>query len=136
MNVFEGESFELTQLLTMSDSFTDPYDVRNELRMQLIVFNADLMQLNKQWDFSVVLRPLVEDTDTVFPLLTQIERLRKQKDRMTRLKDDFLRQEQERKEHEKSRPAPPPGRRLQKGAEVVQKDMALRPREFFLAVAN
>jgi hypothetical protein len=42
------------------------------------------------------------------PLLTQIERLKKQIDRMTRVKDDFLRQEQERKEQEQSRPAPPP----------------------------
>jgi hypothetical protein len=110
MYLLDGES-----LLTMSDNSTDPFDVRNQLRMELIVLNADLTRLNKQWDFSVVLRPLLEDTETICPLLTQIERLQKQKDRMTRLKDDFLRQEQERKEHvreeqeqEQSRPAPPP----------------------------
>ena len=92
----------------MSDNSTDPYDVRNELRMELIVLNADLTELNKKWDFSTILRPLLEETDTMSPLMTQIERLNKQKYRMTKLKDGFLRQEQERKEQEQSRPAPPP----------------------------
>jgi hypothetical protein len=110
MYLLDGDSIELTPSLTMSDTSTDPYDVRNELRMELIVLNAGLKRLHNDLDLSAVVRPLLEDTG---PLLTQIERLQKQKDRMIRLKEDFLRQEQERKEHireeqEQSRPAPPP----------------------------
>ena len=108
MYLLDGES-----LLTMSDNSTDPYDVRNELKMDLILLNRDLKKLDKDLDFSAVLRPLLEDSEPMTPLLAQIDRLRKLKDRMTTVKDDFLRQEQERKEHvreeqEQSRPAPPP----------------------------
>ena len=59
MEMLEGEPFVLTQSLTMSDNSTDPYDVRNELRMDLIMLNADLKGLNKDWDLSPVLRPLL-----------------------------------------------------------------------------
>jgi hypothetical protein len=112
MDILDGES-ELMQSLTMSDNSTDPYDVRNELKMELILLNRDLKKLDKDLDMSAVLRPLLEDTEPMTPLSAQIERLRKLKDRMTTVKDAFLRQEQERKEHvreeqEQSRPAPPP----------------------------
>ena len=105
MYLLDGES-----LLTMSDTSTDPFDVRNQLRMELIVLNAGLKRLHNDLDLSAVLRPLLEDTG---PIFSQIDRLRKQKDRMNTIKDEFLRQEQERKEHvreeqEQSRPAPPP----------------------------
>ena len=92
--------------LLMSDNSTDLYDVRDELRMQLIVLNAELKKLDKDWDFSAVLRPFLEDT--MAPSFSQIERLRRQKERMTTLKEEEERKEQERKEQEQSRPAPPP----------------------------
>ena len=97
--------------LLMGENSNDIHDVRDELRMQLIVLNADLKKLKKDWDFSAILRPFLEDT--MAPSFSQIDRMRKQKERMTTLKDDFLRQEQERKvqerkEQEQSRPAPPP----------------------------
>ena len=92
--------------LLMTDNSTDLFDMRDELRVQLIVLNSDLKKLDKDWDFSAMFRPLLEDT--MAPSFSQIERLRKWKERMTTLKDDFLRQQQERKEQEPSRPAPPP----------------------------
>ena len=97
--------------LLMSDSSTDIHDVRDELRTELITLNAQLKRLDNALDYSAVLRPYLEDT--MAPSLFQIDRMRKQIERMTTLRDDFLRQEQERKvqerkEQEQSRPAPPP----------------------------
>ena len=87
----------LTQLL-VGEGSVDIEDVRDELRTELIMLNAELSELNKKWDFSAVLRPLLDDQG---PALAQIPRLNKQKVRMTRIRDDFLRQEQERKEQER-----------------------------------
>ena len=76
MDILEGGSFVITQSLTMGDNSTELYDVRNELRMELIVLNGYLKKLDKDYDFSAVLRPLLEDTGPEFPLLTQIDRLK------------------------------------------------------------
>ncbi len=64
MNVLE-DSLVLTQSLTMSDNSTDLEDVRNELWMELIILNRNLKKLDKDLDFSAVLRPLLEDTGTM-----------------------------------------------------------------------
>jgi len=99
--------------LLMSDNSTDLFDLRDQLRMQLIVLNADLKRLNNDLDLSAVLRQYLEDTPSDTgrmppPTLAQIERLRRQKERMTTLKEEEERKEQERKEQEQSRPAPLP----------------------------
>ena len=58
------------------DETVDIEDVRDELRTILIMLNGALKKLDKDWDFSAVLRPLLEDTGPEFPLLTQIDRLK------------------------------------------------------------
>ena len=87
----------LTQL-TLDENSVDIEDVRNKLRTDSIMLNGALKKLYKDWDFSDVLRPLLTDQG---PAFTQIPRLRKQMERMIKIRDDFLRNEQERKEQER-----------------------------------
>ena len=81
----------------VSENSVDVEDVRDEMRTDLIMLNRALKQLNKDWDYSEVLRPLLTDQR---PAITQIPRLRKQMERMIKIRDDFLRNEQELKEQE------------------------------------
>ena len=67
------------------------------MRTDLIMLNGALKQLNKDWDFSEVLRPLLADHG---PAITQIPRPTKQMERMIKIRDDFLRNEQELQEQE------------------------------------
>ncbi len=95
----------LTQL-TLDENSVDIEDVRDELRTDLIMLNRALKKLDKDLELSDVLRPLLTDQG---PAFTQIPRLRKQMDRMIKIRDDFLRNEQERnKEQEQQRAAPLP----------------------------
>ncbi len=50
--------------LVVDENSVDLEDVRDELRTELIMMNRTLKDLNKNWDFSDVLRPLL--TDQVF----------------------------------------------------------------------
>ena len=81
----------------VSENSVDVEDVRDEMRTDLIMLNGALKQLNKDWDYSEVLRPLLTDQG---PAFTQILRLKKQMERMIKIRDDFLRNEQELKEQE------------------------------------
>ena len=81
----------------VSENSVDVEDVRDEMRTDLIMLNRALKQLNKDWDYSEVLRPLLTDQR---PAITQMPRLRKQMERMIKIRDDFLRNEQELKEQE------------------------------------
>jgi hypothetical protein len=114
----------LTQLVVGEDS-VDIEDARNELRMELIVLNADLSELNKKWDFSAVLRPLLEDQG---PAMAQTPRLEKQKERMAALREDFLRKEQERnfrKEQEQPQAVPLPAAAPRRVLEDLEKDVQI-----------
>ncbi len=128
MDILEGGSFVITQSLTMGDNSTELYDVRNELRMELIVLNGYLKKLDKDWDFSAVLRPLLEDTGPEFPLLTQIDRLKNREIvlpdlRMTSSAKNRNAKYMNAKNRNNRGPPQRQRRRLQKGAEVVRKDV-------------
>ena len=85
--------------LTKDESSVHEEDVRDEMRTELIMLNAALTELNKKWDFSDVFRSLLTDQG---PAFTQIPRLKKQMmERMIKIRDAFLRKEQERKEQER-----------------------------------
>ena len=47
--------------LVVSENSVDVEDVRDEMRTDLIMLNGALKQLNKDWDYSEVLRPLLTD---------------------------------------------------------------------------
>ena len=66
-------------MLLGSDTSTDPEDIRDELRSELLLLNAELKQINPDFDFSDALRPLLADTG---PAVAHVPRLRNQKARM------------------------------------------------------
>ncbi len=76
--------------LTMDESSVREGDVRDEMRTELKMLNGALKDLNNNWDFSDVLRPLLTDQGSAF---TQFPRLKKQIERMIKIRDDFLRKE-------------------------------------------
>ena len=78
------------------DMSIDPEDVRDELRNELIVLNADLKQLNRDLDYSEFIRPFLAGEG---PAEAHIPRMKKQIQRMQKVKDDFL-------EKKKDKPAP------------------------------
>jgi hypothetical protein len=77
-----------------SEKSIDPEDVRDELRTKLVLLNRALKQLAPDLDFSVALCPLLADTG---PALAHAQRLARQKTRMENIRDDVLRQAEEKK---------------------------------------
>ncbi len=61
-------------------------NVKEELKFQLAVLNAAMKDLNKNWDFTLLINPLFADQGPAFAL---VPKLKKQIDRMTKLRDDF-----------------------------------------------
>ena len=55
--------------------------------MELIILAATLKDLNPNWDFAPVINPLLYDQG---PAMTVVPKLEKQIQRMTKVKDDFL----------------------------------------------
>ena len=81
-------------MLLGSDTSTDPEDIRDELRTELLLLNTELKQINPDFDFSDALRPLLADTG---PAVAHVPRLQKQKARMEKIRDDFLRKAEEKR---------------------------------------
>ena len=63
-------------MLLGSDISTDPEDIRDELRTELLLLNTELKKLDPVFDFSDALRPLLADTG---PAVAHVPRLAKQK---------------------------------------------------------
>ena len=78
------------------DMSIDPEDVRDELRNELIVLNADLKKLDRDLDYSEFIRTFLAGEG---PAEAQIPRMKKQILRMQKVKDEYL-------EKEKAKPAP------------------------------
>jgi hypothetical protein len=74
--------------LQLLDKSTDPEDVREELKTELLVLNVALKNLNKDWDFSAVILPLIAEQG---PPLANVQRLSKQIERLKKSRDDFQR---------------------------------------------
>ena len=81
-------------MLLGNDISTDPEDIRDELRTELILLNTELKQMNPDLDFFEALRPLLADTG---PAMAHVPRLRKQKARMEKIRDDYLRKAEEKR---------------------------------------
>ena len=56
--------------LLVDDKSTDPEDVREELKTELLVLNVALKNLNKDWDFSAVILPLIAEQG---PLIAHVQ---------------------------------------------------------------
>ncbi len=65
-------------------------DARDELKFQLAILNAALKKLDTYWDFMTIINPLLADQG---PATAVVPKLKKQIERMTKIKDDFLRRE-------------------------------------------
>ena len=81
-------------MLLGNDISTDPEDIRDELRTELILLNTELKQMNPDLDFFEALRPLLADTG---PAMAHVQRLQKQKARMEKIRDDCLRKAEEKR---------------------------------------
>jgi hypothetical protein len=68
--------------------------VKEELKVQSILVNWTLKKLNKDRDFTDIIHPLTTDTG---PASILVPKLKKQVDRLTKIIDDFLRQEEQEK---------------------------------------
>ena len=79
-------------MLMGSDNSCDPEDVRDELRIELVMLNRELKKLDPDADFTDALRPLPADTG---PAVPHVQRLSRQKARMEQIRDDLLRQAEE-----------------------------------------
>jgi hypothetical protein len=101
-----------------NDSSIDPEDVRDKLKIELIVLNGALKDLNKNWDFSDVIRPLLTDQGPALPtvpkLTTLIVRLKK-------IRDDFLAKKAEDEAEEKAKQEPEEKARRELSREAEEK---------------
>jgi hypothetical protein len=66
-------------------------NVKEDLKFELAVLNAAMKNLNKNWDFTLLINPLLADQG---PAMALVPKLKKQIDRMTKLRDEFLQQKQ------------------------------------------
>ncbi len=66
-------------------------DVKDELKLEWAILNGALKGHIKNWDFTEVIRPLLADQG---PATAVVLKLKKQIERMTNTKDDFLRREE------------------------------------------
>ena len=70
-----------------ADDSLDQDDVKEELKMELVLLNATLKDLNPNWDFAPIINPLLSDQG---PAMAVVPKLKKQIERMTKGRDDFL----------------------------------------------
>ncbi len=81
-------------------------DGKKDLKFELAVLNAALKDLNKNWDFTVLINPLLADQG---PAIAVVPKLKKQIDRMAKLGDEIL---QKKQAHVQGRLPDAPGGRL------------------------
>ncbi len=65
-----------------------------DLKFELALLNAALKKLDADWDFTDIIRPLLSDQE---PAIAVDPKLKRQIDRMTKLRDAFLQQKQDEK---------------------------------------
>ena len=72
--------------MIVDDTSTDVDSLRDDLQFELIVLHGEVKELNKSWDFSAIVNPLLPDQG---PPLQVIPRIKKQIERLKKLKEDF-----------------------------------------------
>ena len=70
----------------MDDISTDLDAVKKELKFELIVLHSEVMALNKGWDFTRIIDPLLADQG---PSLFLVPRIKNQIERKKKLKESF-----------------------------------------------
>jgi hypothetical protein len=74
--------------MIVGDNSTDVEALRDELKFKMVVLHSEVMALDKTWDFSGIIKPLMDDQG---PPLNVVARIQKQIERLQKLKDDFYR---------------------------------------------
>ncbi len=87
----------MSHTMLVDEGSTDLDALRDDLRFELIVLHGEVKELNKSWDFSAIVNPLLEDQGAPIAV---IARLKKQIKRLKKLRDDF-----QQKARELQRPA-------------------------------
>jgi hypothetical protein len=59
----------------VNDNSTDVDALREELKFELIVLHGEVKELNKSWDFTALVNPLLADQG---PALTLVPRIKRQ----------------------------------------------------------
>ncbi len=72
--------------MIVDDTSTDLDALKDELKFKMVVLHSEVMALDKTWDFSGIIKPLMDDQG---PPLNVVARIQKQIERMQKLKDDF-----------------------------------------------
>jgi hypothetical protein len=75
--------------MIVDDTSTDVDALRDDLQFELIVLHGHVKELNNSWDFSTIVNPLLADQG---PPLQVIPRIKKQIERLKKLKGDFEQQ--------------------------------------------
>ena len=75
-----------------SDKSIDPEDIREDLKTELLAVHVALKKLDKDIDFSDVIRPLIAEQG---PAVQHIARLSKQIERLNKYREQFQRDKQE-----------------------------------------
>jgi hypothetical protein len=83
--------------MIVDDTSTDVDQLREELKFELIVLHGEVKELNKNWDFTKIVDPLLADQG---PAIQVIPKIKKQIERLQQLKDGF-----EQKARDLQRPA-------------------------------
>jgi hypothetical protein len=92
--------------MIMDDTSTDIDALREDLKFELIVLHGEVKELNKSWDFTSIVNPLLADQG---PALLVVPIIKKQIERLKKLKEDF-----EQKARDLQRPAAALAELLQK----------------------
>ncbi len=70
----------------VDEGSTDVDSLREELTFELIVLHGEVMKLDKSWDFSAIVNPLLANQSAPMAV---IPRIKKQIERLKKLRDDF-----------------------------------------------
>jgi hypothetical protein len=91
----------------VDNTSTDVEALRDKLRFELVVLHTEVNELNKGWDFTAIIKPLMDDQG---PPIVAVPRIKKQIERLQKLRDDF---------HQKARDLQRPAAALAEAAQSL-----------------
>ena len=86
MNLFQTGNIHRQAMLGADDSL-DQDNEKEDLKMELALLNTALKKLDPDFDFAPIINPLLSDQG---PAMAVVPKLKKQIERMTKVRDDFL----------------------------------------------
>jgi hypothetical protein len=87
LNLIRTGDIHRQTMLEEDDSLGQDAADKEEMKFKLAVLNTALKHLNKNWDFTVLINTLLADQG---PAIAVVPKLKRQIDRMTKLRDEFL----------------------------------------------